>query len=175
MLSSDLWNSLLFLCSISSFANWWAVGRALGSSSRHCHTSNRKGCVMSISCRSSLRRMCSGTIFPSKGNKTKQRKKLFTFNRHEHIGPTIRKITPVEKRPLIHGWLRLQFYILHFFKIKTADKLYDRQGKKLFKSLIPYSTVFFSGIRSPPPFRDQSLFITWGGGKDDLGLNKVKI
>ena len=54
-----------------------------------------------------------------------------------------------------------------------ADKLYDRQGKKLLKSLIPYSTLFFSGIR--PPHLGTSHYLSPGGeGTDDLGLNKVK-
>ena len=54
-----------------------------------------------------------------------------------------------------------------------ADKLYDRQGKKLLKRLIPYSTLFFSRIR--PPHLDTSHYLLpGGGGTDDLGLNKAK-
>ena len=55
-----------------------------------------------------------------------------------------------------------------------ADKLYDRQGKKLLKSLIPYSTLFFSGIRPPHLGTSHYLSPGGGGGMDDLGLNKVK-
>ena len=90
------------------------MGRTLGSSSRHRRMSDRKGCVMSISCRSWLRRMYSGTIFPSKSN---QRKKLFSLNLHENMGP--RQITSVEKGLRSTADFACR-YILYFFKIKTA-------------------------------------------------------
>ena len=170
MLPCDLWNSLLFSYSISSFTSSWAGGRISGSSLRHRHMSDRKGCVMSISCRSSLRRMYSGTIFPSKSN---QRKKLFSLNLHENMGP--RQITSVEKGlNLIHCWLRLQVYIILFQNKDSRSTSYitDKVLKALKKS---YPLLYFIFLRDNINCRLQAPPIITPHLWAHLPLNKKDI